>query len=85
MRNEEGGRRKEEGGRRKEEGGRSSLFVCCVWRVACGVRWVKVLVRVNSWFPRGKRTIEEFEKVEVREGSEKVNKPEKHRVNFSGS
>ena len=26
-----------------------------------------------------------FEKVEVREGSEKVNKPEKHRVNFSGS
>ena len=53
--------------------------------MACGVRWVKVLVRVNSWFPRGKRTIEEFEKVEVREGSEKVNKPEKHRVNFSGS
>ena len=82
-RKEEGGSRGRRG-RRKEEGG-VCLFVCCVWRVACGVCWVKVLVRVNSWFPRGKRTIEEFEKVEVREGSEKVNKPEKHRVNFSGS
>ena len=84
----EGGRRKQRK-ERQEEGGRRSLFVClfvcCVWRVACGVRWVKFLVRVNSWFPRGKRTIEEFEKVEVREVSEKVNKPEKHRVNFSGS
>ena len=58
---------------RKETGGRR------------GGRRVKILVRANSWLPRGKRTVRVFEKVEVREGSEKVNKPEKHRVNFSGS
>ena len=64
------------------------LFVCLFVCFPVGVVW---RVPGEGWdagkqlAPPGQKEDRRVCKVEVREGSEKVNKPEKHRVNFSGS